>query len=83
MRRYEHVGGPERAALGDEIAKQYKEGMSIRTIAAGLGRSYGFVHRLLLEQPDLALRPRGVQAGTKRKISDSPAVEVTADDPAA
>jgi transposase len=41
------------------IARAYDDGASIRTIAARTGRSYGFIHRLLAERPDVTFRERG------------------------
>ncbi|MFC8949522.1 helix-turn-helix domain-containing protein [Streptomyces rochei] len=59
-----HVTGPARLKLGAELKKAYTAGASIRTLAHGCGRSYGFVHRLLTEA-GTTLRTRGGQ-GTRR-----------------
>lgn len=53
-----HVTGPARLKLGAELKKAYGTGASIRTLADGCGRSYGFVHRLLTEA-GTAMRTRG------------------------
>lgn len=52
------IVGAERAQLAEALAKQYAGGESIRFIALNLGRSYGFVHRLL-EEAGADLRHRG------------------------
>ncbi|WP_406430381.1 helix-turn-helix domain-containing protein [Streptomyces sp. NBC_00631] len=53
-----HINGPTRQKTGVELKKAYDKGASIRTLAQGCGRSYGFVHRLLTEA-DTTLRSRG------------------------
>ncbi|MEU4077728.1 helix-turn-helix domain-containing protein [Streptomyces venezuelae] len=53
-----HVTGPARLKLGAELKKAYTAGASIRALAHGCGRSYGFVHRLLTEAGTI-LRTRG------------------------
>jgi transposase len=50
--------GAERQALAAAVAKKYAVGDSVREIAEAIGRSYGFVHRLL-EETGVTLRPRG------------------------
>ncbi|GAA1628247.1 helix-turn-helix domain-containing protein [Nonomuraea maheshkhaliensis] len=52
------IVGAERAQLADALAKQYAGGESIRLIALNIGRSYGFVHRLL-EEAGAKLHHRG------------------------
>lgn len=74
LRRYEHIAGPARTKVRDDAVELYQNGSTIREIARELGRSYGFVHRLLLEGTDGVLRSRGARS-TVSKISDSPAVE--------
>jgi hypothetical protein len=56
--RATRVTGEARAQLIREVAARYGAGESIRELAASLGRSYGFVHRLLIEA-DVELRGRG------------------------
>ena len=80
MRRYEHVEGVARTQLRDKIAEQYNAGTPMRQIARDLGRSYGFVHRLLHEHPDVVVRRRGAPKGRRpSRISDSlPVITFTA-----
>lgn len=52
------VTGDARAALAAELVKRYEQGASIRRLAESLGRSYGFIHRVLSES-DVLLRGRG------------------------
>jgi hypothetical protein len=73
LRRYEHVAGSARTEVREDAVELYKAGSTIREIARTLGRSYGFVHRLLLEEPSITLRSRGARS-IASKISDSPAV---------
>lgn len=70
LHRYEHVSGSAREAAREAAAKLYAEGATVRHIAAELGRSYGFVHRLLVES-GITLRSRGT-----RTRADDVAVEV-------
>lgn len=59
------VTGPERDKLAAELKKQYTGGASIRELAAGTGRSYGFIHRVLSES-GVALRGRGGATRSKK-----------------
>lgn len=82
MRRYEHITDARRREVRDDIVQRYKNGQSIRSIAADLGRSYGFVHRMLLEQDGLLLRSRGAlgrrqQAEAASAVSGSSAAAPT------
>ncbi|MCT9010536.1 helix-turn-helix domain-containing protein [Streptomyces rhizosphaerihabitans] len=52
------VTGESRDKLGADLKKAYESGASIRTLAEGTGRSYGFIHRVLTEAGTL-LRSRG------------------------
>jgi hypothetical protein len=52
------VTGAARATLATELATRYRAGESIRQIATSLGRSYGFVHGVLLDA-GVRLRGRG------------------------
>ena len=54
----QRVTGEERAKLTEELREQYEGGASIRDLASKTGRSYGFVHRLLVDS-GVALRGRG------------------------
>jgi hypothetical protein len=52
------IVGLERAQLAATVKMKYNAGESVRGIAEDIGRSYGFVHRLL-EEAGAPLRPRG------------------------
>lgn len=58
------VTGQDRVKITGDIKKMYAKDKSIRAIAEETGRSYGFVHKVLAESPDVELRPRG---GGRRK----------------
>lgn len=58
----QRITGNARAKLTADLAQRYEKGASIRSLAESLGRSYGFVHRVLGES-DAVLRGRG---GSKR-----------------
>ena len=62
------ITGPDRAQLAAEVTKKYQNGESIRSLAAETGRSYGFVHGLLVDA-NVALRGRG--GATRRKATSS------------
>jgi hypothetical protein len=62
------VSGDARDALATELTKKYESGDSIRELAAATGRSYGFVHRLLVEN-GVTLRGRGGAPTSRRKKS--------------
>lgn len=53
----QRITGSARAKLAADLAKRYEKGASIRSLAEGIGRSYGFVHRVLGES-DVVLRGR-------------------------
>ena len=52
------VTGESRDRLQAELKRRYEAGASIRTLAQETGRSYGFVHNVLVES-HVALRGRG------------------------
>lgn len=58
------VRGDERRELTEYVSVEYKKGQSIRDIASTIGRSYGFVHRLLAEA-GVDFRTRG---GARRSL---------------
>ncbi|MBA3419077.1 MAG: helix-turn-helix domain-containing protein [Geodermatophilaceae bacterium] len=61
------VSGAERDTLAATLKARYDKGESIRALAQSSGRSYGFVHRLLIESGQ-ALRGRGgATRGTRAK----------------
>ncbi|GAA0964371.1 helix-turn-helix domain-containing protein [Actinocorallia libanotica] len=63
--RGRRVSGDQRAELARIAAEQYAAGRSIRALAAELGRSYGFVHKLLGEA-GVELRGRGGNNRSKK-----------------
>lgn len=54
----QRITGTDRDALADELRRLYESGHSIRRIAAEVDRSYGFVHRILVDS-GATLRGRG------------------------
>ncbi len=64
VKRQQRIVGRERETLAKSYVAQYRKGASIRAIAEGSGRSYGFVHRVLTEA-GVELRARG--GDTKRR----------------
>ncbi len=63
LRKGARITGTARNKLTTDVTKQYTKGQSIRELADAHGRSYGFVHRLLVES-GVELRGRG---GATRK----------------
>ena len=62
-RAQNHRWGARGAHL--ELKKRYGQGASIRELAAETGRSYGFIHRVLVES-DVTLRGRGGPGQARR-----------------
>ena len=60
------ITGADRARLAAEVCQKYQNGESIRNLAAATGRSYGFVHGLLVDA-SVPLRGRG--GATRRRPS--------------
>ena len=58
IRKGARITGPARDRLAVDLAKKYQKGESIRSLAESTGRSYGFVHRLLVDG-EVSLRARG------------------------
>ncbi|RDI35382.1 helix-turn-helix domain-containing protein [Lentzea flaviverrucosa] len=56
--------GVARTELGKDLQAKYEKGASVRALAEGLGRSYGFVHRIL-EETGVVMRSRGEMSGTR------------------
>lgn len=52
------ITGAGRADLATTLVERYRRGESIRAIAEDIGRSYGFVHGVLVEA-GVAMRSRG------------------------
>jgi hypothetical protein len=59
------VTGGDRDKLSGTLRKRYDGGASIRELAASTGRSYGFIHRMLVES-GASLRGRGGATRKKR-----------------
>ncbi|WP_225443055.1 helix-turn-helix domain-containing protein [Lolliginicoccus lacisalsi] len=59
------ITGESRDVIRSEIRERYESGASIRSLAESLGRSYGFVHKMLVES-DVPLRGRGGANRRKR-----------------
>lgn len=59
-----HLKGEARVEMRDKIVAMYKEEVSIRDIATRIGRSYGWVHRMLIET-GIELRGIGGQRGKR------------------
>ena len=59
------VAGEQRNEVAAGIKERYLAGETIRSIAADVGRSYGFVHGLLREQ-EVPLRARGGDTRSKK-----------------
>ena len=68
LKKGSRVTGAERDKLAAELRRKYDSGQSIRLLAEGSGRSYGFVHRILSEN-GTSLRGRGGATRGKRKAS--------------
>ena len=64
--KHGRIVGAERAALATSFAQRYAGGESIRSLATSTGRSYGFVHRVLVEA-GVQLRPRGGASHQRRR----------------
>jgi len=60
------VTGTDLDALAKELRKQYTACASIRELSGDLGRSYGFVHRVLA-QDGVTFRSRGGARKEKKK----------------
>lgn len=58
MDKNRKITGTARETLAAHLKTEYENGASIRTLAHNTGRSYGFVHRVLIET-GITLRERG------------------------
>ncbi len=65
LKKGRRIVGAERETLTDEVRRRYSNGASIRELATDTGRSYGFIHRLLVES-GAELRGRGGPTRTKQ-----------------
>lgn len=54
----DRITGTDRERLTRQVVRHYKNGTSCREIAEALGRSYGFVHKML-EEDGIDMRTRG------------------------
>ncbi len=66
LRKRQRIVGKEREAVRQQLVARYQRGASIRALAESVGRSYGFVHRVLSES-GVTLRGRGGATRTKRR----------------
>ena len=66
LKKGSRVTGGDRDKLASDLKSRYNGGESIRALAEGSGRSYGFVHRILSES-GTTLRGRG--GATRKKAS--------------
>lgn len=57
-KKKKRVADAVRETLGKELRKRYEKGASIRSLAQHVGRSYGYVHDLLIDA-GTTLRPKG------------------------
>lgn len=62
------ITGSARETLASDVRRQYESGASIRELASETGRSYGFIHRLLVES-EVPLRGRGGPTRGPKKAS--------------
>ena len=65
LKKGRRIVGAERETLTDEVRQRYSNGASIRELATDTGRSYGYIHRLLVES-GAELRGRGGPTRTKQ-----------------
>ncbi len=66
IRKGARITGTARDKLSADLRKRYEKGHSIRALAESTGRSYGFVHRLLVDA-EVPLRGRGGATRSKKK----------------
>jgi hypothetical protein len=58
LRKGARITGSARSSLASDVRRRYEAGESIRALAEETGRSYGFIHRLLVDE-QVPLRARG------------------------
>ena len=66
IRKGARITGTARDKLAADLRRKYEKGQSIRALADGTGRSYGFVHRLLVDA-EVPLRGRGGATRGKKR----------------
>jgi hypothetical protein len=68
LKKGRRITGNERDTVAKDLRKQYEDGASIRALAEQTGRSYGFVHGVLVDA-GAAMRGRGGSSSTTSKGS--------------
>ena len=68
LKKGKRIEGEQRAQVTADLVQRYEAGESIRSLAAEIGRSYGFVQGLL-KDADVTFRKRG---GDTRKDKTAP-----------
>jgi hypothetical protein len=58
LRKGARITGSIRSSLASDVRRRYEAGESIRALAEQTGRSYGFIHRLLVDE-QVPFRARG------------------------
>ena len=58
LKRFERIPADGRDTFAGWLAAEYRQGLSIRAVAARHGLSYGRAH-VLLTEADVTFRPRG------------------------
>jgi hypothetical protein len=66
LRKGARITGTTRSSLASDVRRRYEAGESIRSLAEQTGRSYGFIHRLLVDE-QVPLRSRGGATRSARK----------------
>ncbi len=66
LRKGARITGETRDKLTSDLRRKYERGQSIRSLAENTGRSYGFVHRILVDG-EVPMRSRGGATRTKKK----------------
>jgi len=67
LKKGSRVTGDAREELAANLKQKYSQGWSIRALAETIGRSYGFVHRMLIEA-GVTLRGRGGATRGKARL---------------
>lgn len=62
----QRIVGIDRTILANRLVERYNAGESVRELANSIGRSYGFVHRMLTGR-GVKLRSRGGARRQKKK----------------
>lgn len=58
LKKNRRIAGPERDKIAAALTRRYERGASVRELTVLTGRSYGFVHKILVEY-GVELRGRG------------------------